>query len=151
MLENTERLINYLRNITVGLSLPLPHIVADEDQGTVVLNSPRYDGVQVIVALPRANLAGNCDDVGGTHTFIIFCIEKGKQQSETQETLLSQYSKTLGLLNSILDKIARDTCGDGSGDGCSLLAGKDFREIALVPEAGIFGGWNGWSATITLK
>ena len=41
MLEKITRLIKYCRNIHEGMTdVPAPFLVANEDQGTLVLNSP---------------------------------------------------------------------------------------------------------------
>ena len=32
-----------------------------------------------------------------------------------------------------------------------LLCGMELVAVEIIPEAGRFGGWNGWSATLTLE
>ena len=86
MLEKITRLIKYCRNIHEGMTdVPAPFLVANEDQGTLVLNSPKREPRQIVISLPEATLTGDCDNIKGPHTLIIFVLEKGKEQTRTQE------------------------------------------------------------------
>ena len=86
MLEKITRLIKYCRNIHEGKTdVPAPFLVANEDQGTLVLNSPKREPRQIVISLPEATLTGDCDNIKGPHTLIIFVLEKGKEQTRTQE------------------------------------------------------------------
>lgn len=152
MLENLKRLINYCQTISADIpAAPEPRIVAAEDQGTTALNSPAISGPQIVIALPSANLSGNCDSMAGPHTFIIFSLEKGKTLTTTQNGLTAQYLTAADLMDAILEKFMMDIGGDGASDSCSLLAGMELVDCDILPEAGRFGDWNGWSATLTLK
>ena len=77
MLEKITRLIKYCRNIHEGMTdVPAPFLVANEDQGTLVLNSPKREPRQIVISLPEATLTGDCDNIKGPHTLIIFVLEK---------------------------------------------------------------------------
>ena len=91
MLENLIRIIEYCQTINVGLSVPEPHIVADENQGTTVLNSPSIEGPQIIISMPLAKLSGNCDGITGPHTFILYTLEKAKEMTATKCNVVGQY------------------------------------------------------------
>ena len=151
MLEKLKRIIEYCQIINAGLPVPAPHIVADESQGTTVLNNPTIEGQQVIISIPLAKLSGNIDSMTGPHAFIIYALEKAPAMTATQCNVIGQYLTTLNLLKMILEKIASDIGGQGTPEGCPLLAGMELNEIEVLPVAGLFGGWNGYSAAVTLK
>ena len=139
MLEKITRLIKYCRNIHEGMTdVPAPFLVANEDQGTLVLNSPKREPRQIVISLPEA-------------TLIIFVLEKGKEQTRTQEQTDWLYLETLNVLQALLTKFINDICGANISGPCPLLRGMEFVEAVILPEAGRFGGWDGWAATLTLK
>ena len=151
MLKNIKRIIDYCRTISDGHTIPAPHIVADENQGTSVLNSPAIEGPQLIISMPLAKLSGNCDAMTGPHTFIIYALEKGQAMTATKCNFVGQYLATVNMLNDVLEKFSADIGGQGSPGVCPLLAGMELIEIEVLPAAGVFGGWNGYSAAISLK
>lgn len=151
MLKKLQRLIRYCETIASGMTdVPKPHIVADKEQGTSALNSPSIQGPQTIIALPLASFAGDCDNPAGSFTVVIFALEKGLEQSGTESKYVDQYLRTIELLGQLLEKFLSDMGGSTTG-GCPILNGMEISECIVAPEAGIFGGWNGYSATITLK
>lgn len=151
MLKKVQRIIEYCSTLADRLpAVSGLHIVADEEQGTGLLNNPALFGPQVVIALPMASLTGNCDATVGQHSLIIFAVEKAKSATATQSSLVEQYLAMSRLLETILTRLL-DDIAEGAGGGCPLLAGMEFVEVVITPEAGRFGGWNGWSATITLK
>lgn len=151
MLEKIKRIIEYCQTINIGLPVPAPHIVADENQGTTVLNSPSIEGTQIIISMPLAKLSGNCDGMAGPHTLIIYALEKAQIMTATKCDVVGQYLETLDMLNALLGKFSSDIGGQGMPEVCPLLGGMEFIEIEVLPAAGLFGGWNGYSAAITLK
>ncbi len=152
MLTKLINLIEYCQTVGVEIpDIPEPHIVADKEQGTTILNSPSIEGPQVVISLPLASLAGDCDNPSGSYTAMIFAVEKGLEQSSTQPRYVAQYLKTAGLLGRLLGKFLTDMGGSSTGRSCPILTGMEISECIVVPEAGIFGGWNGYSATLTLK
>lgn len=152
MLEKITRLINYCRNMHERLAdLPAPHLVASEDQGTLVLNSPMRASRQIVISLPQASLTGDCDNIKGPHTLIIFALEKAKAQTNTPEQTDRLYLETADLLGRLLSQFIEDIAGATPTGACPLLRGMEFIEAEILPEAGRFGGWDGWSATLTLK
>lgn len=151
MLGKLKRIIEYCQTINVGLPVPAPHIVADKDQGTTVLNSPSIKGSQIIISMPLANLSGNIDGMAGHHAFIIYTLEKAKEMTATQCNVVGQYLATVCMLNKVLEKFSADIGGQGLPGTCPLLADMELIEIEVLPAAGVFGGWNGYSAAITLK
>lgn len=102
MLENLIRIIEYCQTINVGLSVPEPHIVADENQGTTVLNSPSIEGPQIIISMPLAKLSGNCDGITGPHTFILYTLEKAKEMTATKCNVVGQYLAMINMLKKVL-------------------------------------------------
>ena len=151
MLGKLKRIIEYCQTINVGHPVPAPHIVADENQGTTVLNSPSIEGPQIIISMPLAKLSGNCDGMAGPHTFIIYTLEKAKEMTATQCNVVGQYLATVCMLNKVLKKFSADIGGQGLPGTCPLLADMELIETEVLPAAGVFGGWNGYSAAITLK
>lgn len=137
--------------MNAGVPIPTPHIVADENQGTTVLNSPTLTGPQIVISLPMARLSGSCDGMTGPHTFIIYALDKVRDITATRNEVVGQYLATADLLNTMLWKFTADIGGQISHGGCPLLAGMEFIEVEVMPAAGVFGGWNGYSAAITLK
>lgn len=151
MLENLKRIIEYCQTINTGIPVPAPHIVADENQGTTILNSPSIEGPQIIISMPLAKLSGDCDGMAGPLTFIIYALEKAQAMTATKYNVIGQYLATVNMLNKVLEKFSTDIGGQGSPGVCPLLAGMEFIEIEVLPAAGVFGGYNGYSAAITLK
>lgn len=153
MLKKLQRLIKYCETIAADKpEVPKPHIVADKEQGTSALNSPSIEGQQTIIALPLASFAGDCDNPAGSFTVVIFALEKGLEQSGTESKYVAQYLRTIELLGLLLEKFLSDMGGGSVTAGsCPILNGMEVSECIVAPEAGIFGGWNGYSATITLK
>lgn len=152
MLKKLQQLIKYCKTITDDKpDVPKPHIVADKEQGTSVLNSPSIKGPQTIIALPLASFAGDCDNPAGSFTVMLFALEKGLEQSGTESKYVDQYLATIELLGQLLEKFLSDMGGSTTTGSCPILNGMEISECIVAPEAGIFGGWNGYSATITLK
>ena len=105
MLEKITKLIKYCRNIHEGMDdVPAPLLVATEDQGTLVLNSPKREPRQIVISLPEATLTGDCDNIKGPHTLIIFVLEKAKEQTRTPEQSERLYLETADLLKRLLAK-----------------------------------------------
>lgn len=151
MLQNIQRIIEYCSSLADKIdAVPAPHIVADEEQATPLLDNPAIAGPQIVIALPMTSLAGNCDTVSSQHTLILFAVEKAKAETATKSSLARQYLSMAGLLETILSRLLDDMAAGADGT-CPLLAGMEFVEATVTPEAGRFGGWNGWSATVTLR
>jgi hypothetical protein len=146
MLKKLINLIKYLPALSENI-----HIVGDKDNATTCLNSPALKGRQIVAALPLNELEGNSDNLSGPLVFIVFVLEKALTTSGTPERAQKQYIESVLQLEKILDKIAGDITGAGDGGQCPLLAGFDLQGVQVMPEASIFGGWNGYSATITLR
>ncbi len=152
MLKRLTLLIEYCATIADDMpDVPQPCIVADKEQGTIALNTPAIAGLQAVIALPLASLAGDCDNPTGSYTVVIFALEKRLEQTGTRPQYVAQYLKTVGLLGRLLGKFLSGMGGTTESDGCPVLNGMEIAECVIAPEAGIFGGWNGYSATITLK
>ncbi len=152
MLEKIIRLIKYCRTINEGLSnTPNPILVAAEDQGSLALNSPRRAPLQIVISLPQASLSGNCDNMTGPHTLIIFALEKGRDQTRTAEQSDQLYMDTAYILEQLLAKFIDDISGARTSGQCPLLYGMELIEVEILPETGRFGGWDGWSAALVLK
>ena len=145
MLTKLINLIEYLPTIDANI-----RIVGDEKNGTTVLNSSGIQGRQVVAALPFAELEGDCDRMTGSHAFIVFVVEKAPASSGTPKKIQGQYIECARHLDKILGKITDDITG-GNGRQCPLLSGFDLKGVQVMPEAGVFGGWSGFSATITLR
>jgi hypothetical protein len=145
MLKKLINLIEYLP--TIGERV---HIVGDEKEGTIALNSPAVVGCQIVAVLPLAMLEGNCDSMTGAHVPIIFVVDKTPAASGTPAQAQARYIECARQLETILGKITDDMT-DGNGRPCPLLAGLDLQGVQVTPEANVFGGWCGFSATITLR
>jgi len=152
MLKRLTLLIEYCAAIADDMpDVPQPFVVADKEQGTTALNTPAIAGLQSVIALPLASLSGDCDNPTGSYTVMIFALEKGLEQTGTRPQYVAQYLKTAGLLGRLLGKFLADMGGSSTGGSCPILTGMEVSECLVAPEAGIFGGWNGYSATLTLK
>lgn len=152
MLTKLINLIEYCKTVAVEIpDIPELHIVADKEQGTTVLNNATAKKIQTVISLPLASFEGDCDNPSGSYTVMIFALEKGLEQSGTQSRYVAQYLKTADLLGRLLGKFLADMGGSSTGPSCPILTGMEVSECIVAPEAGIFGGWNGWSATLTLK
>ncbi len=152
MLKKLINLIEYCETVADDMpDVPQPCIVADKEQGTTALNTPAIKGPQVVIALPLASFAGDCDNPIGSYTVMIFALEKGMEQTGTRPQYVAQYLKTVGLLGRLLGKFLADMGGSSTTGSCPILTGMEVSECIIAPEAGIFGGWNGYSATLTLK
>ncbi len=138
MLKKLQQLIRYCKTIASDKpDVPKPHIVADKEQGTSALNSPSIKG---------ASFAGDCDNPTGSFTVVIFALEKGLEQSGTESKYVDQYLATIELLGQLLEKFLSDMGGSTTTSSCPILNGMEISECIVAPEAGIFGGWNGYSA-----
>jgi hypothetical protein len=142
MFAKLIKLIDYLP--TLGENV---HIVGDEQNGTIALRSSALVGPQIVVALPSAEMDGNCDALNGPLTLIVFALEKALAASSTPPQMRGQYRGCVEQLEQIIGKMTDDMT---SGE-CPLLCGMDMQEVTLMPEAGVFGGWNGYSATIVMR
>ena len=92
MLTKLINLIEYCQAVAVEIpNISKPHIVADKEQGTTVLNNPSIIGPQTVISLPLASLGGDCDNPGGSYTVMIFALEKELEQSGTQPQYVAQY------------------------------------------------------------
>jgi hypothetical protein len=82
---------------------------------------------------------------------MIFVIEKTPTSSGTPAKDRARFIECARQLERILNKIATDITDGGGGGPCPLLAGVDLQGVQVTPEANVFGGWSGFSATITLR
>jgi hypothetical protein len=146
MLKKLINLIEYLP--TIGDNV---HIVGNEQEGTTALNTAVLDGRQIVAVLPLAILEGNCDSMTGAHVPMIFVLEKTPTTSDTPVRAQARYIECARQLEAILEKIAADITLGSGGRPCPLLTGFDLQGVRIIPEANVFGGWSGFSATITLR
>ena len=93
----------------------------------------------------RQNSTGQdcCSDALDT---AIFVLSKSLGAARTDETEEAQYSRLLGLADTVLAKIDADCTG-----GCGLMFGFEISDVQMVPETSLFGGWCGFSMSIGFR
>ncbi len=150
MFAKLTNLINYLQGINEHSDCNTI-FVTNEDEGSKLLRQPAEKGTQVVIALPVAEISGDCQINIGNMSFIIFVVDKSRSATSNAEDVVNESLQLLSKLNAITDVALNDIAGLGHTSLSELLAGFELVGCEIAPEANIFGGWFGWSATITLR
>lgn len=142
-LAKLGRLEAYLRNITVSdVSVTVSYVTAQDD-ATSLLNAAA--GLQVLIARPecRQNFGPDANARSTDMETVVFALEKSLGAGNTPERELEQFDRCLEVCDEILDKLFADA------DSCSL--GLELTALDLRPEVSVFGGWNGYSMSISFS
>ncbi len=134
----------YLQAFTLNDIVPIS-AVAKEDATTRLQGK---SGRQIIVALPEDIVYVNNDAYQDTISTVFFVIEKLNNASKTNEKEKKSYEDALEFVEAIIEKIDNDITGENA---CELLAGLSIKQISIVPEYSVFGGWSGYSVEIIFK
>lgn len=142
-IEKLSKVNRYLRDFTVdGISA-----VVVTRQNDAVTKLSRKAGDQIVAARPELSATGNVDNLDPSITLAFFALAKIDGPGMTEQIENETYDRLAGICNSILSKFTEDI----SGSSCPALCGLDLSSVDVVPEAGIFGGWCGYSIEITLE
>ena len=116
-------------------------------QNDAVTKLSRKSGDQIVAARPELSATGNVDNLYPVITLAFFTLAKIEGPGVTEQIENETYDRLAGICGSILSKFTEDI----SGGSCPALCGLDLSSVDIVPEAGIFGGWCGYSIEITLE
>ncbi len=134
----------YIQGFKIGEINPI--IAVSKDDATTRLQGK--SGRQIIVALPEDIVSVYDDAFQDTISTVFFVIEKLNNAAKTEEKEKKSYEETLQIVNEILEKLDNDITGNNA---CELLSGLSIKQISMVPEYSLFGGWSGYSVEITFK
>lgn len=141
MLSKLERLDSYLKYLTAA-GARISCIINQEDATSRLASA--Y-GMQVLLARPE--MKESLDDLLTPKTTVIstviFVLEKDLGAGRTDETVTAQYDRTLAVADTILSNMCDDL------EACEL--GLRLTDFNVVPEVSLFGGWNGYSISLSFK
>lgn len=142
-IEKLIKVNRYLRDFTVeGIKA-----VVVTRQNDAVTKLARTSGDQIVAARPELSASGDTDNLSGSITLAFFALAKIDGPGLTERLEEDTYERLAGICDSILSKFTDDI----SGSACPALCGMDIVSIDVVPEAGVFGGWSGYSIEISLE
>lgn len=142
-LAKLERLEAYLRNITLPDDGVTVSYVTAQDAATSLLNAAA--GIQVLVARPECRQNFGSDGVARSTDMetVVFVLQKSLGAGNTPERELALFDRCLELCDDILSLLFADA------EGCNL--GLELTGIDLRPEVSVFGGWSGYSLSISFS
>lgn len=142
-LQKLIRLNRYLQDFDIpeypGIS-PIRVVAA----GDATSRLSKVLGDQVLIAIPELEQDCDEDSVTDTLTLAFFVIAKISGPARTQQLQDQTFDRLLEVADAILRKLITDM----TGLPCEGLAGLSMRNVKVVPEESIFGGWSGWSIEI---
>lgn len=116
-------------------------MVAYEDHAVNKLKDRR--NIWLVVVYPSKTYSGKPDAFKPHNTIMVFILEKDiSDQTDGKE--LAQYQRLEDVLMATIGYIAAQ-----QSEGCSLFDRFDPSSITVDPEYRTFGGWNGWSVTLS--
>ena len=116
-------------------------IVAHDGHATIQLKDK--DGIWLVIVLPSTTYSGTDDNYKPHETIMLFVLEKDIDDQD-RDSELQQYQRTQDVLNAIIDYIAEQ-----QSEGCTPWTDFDPASIEIDPEYREFGGFNGWSMTLS--
>ena len=144
-LQKLTNLINYFSAFRApGLDVA-PIRVVDQAHATNRLS--RKSGVQILIARPELQQDGNSDSYTLTYSTCIFVLEKSLGVTNTDEREDDQFLKLTDIASEILTVIENDTTSCRVPEMCGL----SLESVNIIPEASIFGGWNGYSIELSFR
>jgi len=134
-----ETIVSHLKS--EGFPVAGHRLVAHDGHAVNKLKDHR--GVWLLVVMPSKTYSGEPDAFKTTNTIILFVLEKDiADQTNLKE--LQQYQRTEDILQAIIDYIAEQ-----QSEGCSPFDRFKPSSMTIDPEYREFGGWNGWSMTLS--
>lgn len=118
------------------------HVLIAHD-GHAVNRLHDRQNIWLVVVMPSKSYSGKPDQFVPHDTLMLFVLEKDNA-GQTAEKELDQYQRTEDVLLAIIAYIA-----DQQSEGCSPFNEFDPSSITIDPEYREFGGWNGWSMTLS--
>jgi len=102
-------------------------------------------GLQLACVIPQKGFSGGTDNYQEHDTFIIYALEKD-DNGQTSESELEQYERT----EEAIFKIFHYLTEGENGQGCLPFPLINVKGITIDPEYREFGGWNGYSITVSV-
>jgi len=134
-----QNIVTYLKS--EGHKVGGHQLVAEDGHAVNKLKDHR--DIWIIVVMPSTTYSGQSDQQIAHDTLMLFVLEKDVS-GQTNEKELQQYQRTEDVLQATIDYIS-----DQQSEGCSPFDRFDPASITIDPEYRIFGGWNGWSMTLS--
>jgi len=101
------------------------------------------DGIWLVVVMPSTTYTGSDDSYASHDTVMLLVLEKDIAD-QSNEDELDQYQRLQDVMQAIIDYI------DGQqSEGCSPWTDFDPSSMQIDPEYREFGGFNGWSMTLS--
>lgn len=103
------------------------------------------DGLQLACIMPQRGFTGSTDNHVQHDTFIIYALEKDDSgQDDTSE--LAQYIRTEAAIYKIFEYLT----GGEESSACLPFPNINVKGITIDAEYREFGGWNGFSITVSV-
>ncbi|WON93899.1 hypothetical protein [Sphingobacterium sp. UGAL515B_05] len=103
------------------------------------------EGLQIACVMPQKGFSGGTDSYKTHDTFIIYALEKD-DSGQTPESELEPYERTEDAIFKIFHYL---TEGERPG-ACLPFPNINVKGITIDPEYREFGGWNGYSITVSV-
>lgn len=113
------------------------------EDGHAVNKLKDHRDIWLVIVMPSTTFSGQPDQYIGHDTIMLFVLEKDVA-GQTDEKELQQYQRTEDVLKATIDYIAEE-----QSEGCSPFDRFDPASTTIDPEWRTFGGWNGWSMTLS--
>jgi hypothetical protein len=138
------RQFNELCNTLVMVSGAQGYCLIAQD-GHAVNKLADKAGLQLACVMPQKGFDGSKDSYIQKNTFIIYCLIKD-DDGQTDDQELDQYERAEEGILKIFDYL----CEGDNRNNCPPFPNIDVHNIMIDPEWREFGGWNGWSITVTI-
>ena len=150
LLANTAKLIRFLAALRIP-GIREADAVVDESSATKILGNAAITEAQMIMTLPEAKIdMENVDAHREENAVIVWILSKGAGMASGKIVDIDEYLRLHGLMAATLEAFRRAIRESDNG-ACPYLAGMQIEQIVVTPEYNVFGGWNGWCATITIR
>lgn len=116
---------------------------AQDDQAVNRLSDA--SGLNLVCVMPMRGFSGKLDAVKRHYTFTVYALEKD-DDGQSFESELDQYERTEEAILKIFDYLT----GEDSGVTCVPYPDININGITIDPEYRTFGGWNGYSLTVSV-
>lgn len=116
-------------------------LVAHEGHATIQLKDK--SGIWIVAVMPSTSFSGEPDTATPHETGIILVLEKDIDD-QTRSSELDQYQRTQDIVTEFVAYLEEQRAA-----GCTPFHNFDLRSTTIDPEYREFGGWNGWSMTLS--
>lgn len=143
----TTELNNEFKKIVSGLKAENHkvggHLLVAEDSHAINKLKDRPN-IWLVVVLPSKTYDGSEDSYTDRNTLMVFVLEKDiPDQPDDKE--VGQYQRLENVFQWLIEYMAEQ-----QALGCSPFDRFTPKSMTVDPEYRIFGGWNGWSLTVSL-